>query len=57
MNDMALHCEYSVAEVASLAMLDLRSLNHHLHRNINSSRGYKRPIDMLMERVAGSDEG
>jgi hypothetical protein len=53
MNDMALHCEYSVEDAGSLAMLDLRSLNHHLHRNINSSRGYKRPVDCLIERTTG----
>lgn len=53
MNDMALHCEYSVADAGSLAMLDLLSLNRQLHRNINSSRGYKRPIDSLIERTVG----
>ena len=53
MNDMALHCEYSVAVAGSLVMLDLRSLNHHLHRNINSSRNYQRPIDVLIEQVSG----
>jgi hypothetical protein len=51
MNDMALLCDHAIAQVGDLAIFDFRSLNHHLHRNINSSRNYKRPIDMLIERA------
>ena len=55
MNDMALHCEYSVAQAGSLPVLDVQSLNHHLRRNINSSRNYQRPIDVLIEQVSGQE--
>jgi hypothetical protein len=53
MNDMAFLCEHAIDQVGSLAMIDLQSLNRHLHRNINSSRGYKRPVDSLIERTTG----
>jgi hypothetical protein len=28
------------------------SLNHRLHRNINSARNYERPIDLVIGRTA-----
>lgn len=36
----------------SLARVDTDSLNHRLHRNINSARGYERLIDLVVERSA-----
>jgi hypothetical protein len=52
MNDMAFLCDVAVADAGGLARVDVRSLNHRLHRNINSARGYERPIDIVMSRTA-----
>lgn len=52
MNDMAFLCEHEIVRVGSLTRTDVRSLNRHLHRNINSTRDYERPIDLVMERAA-----
>jgi hypothetical protein len=52
MNDMAFLCEVAVADARSLALIDVASLNHRLHRNINSVRNYKRPIDLVIGRTA-----
>jgi hypothetical protein len=41
MNDMAFLCEVAISDAGGLAHLDLGELNHALHRNINSSRGYR----------------
>ena len=46
MNDMAFICRYAVGEVGGLAYCDLPALNRQLRRNINSARGYARPIDL-----------
>jgi hypothetical protein len=43
MNDMAFLCGVAIRDAGGLAHLDLGELNHALHRNINSSRGYKLP--------------
>ena len=55
MNDMAVLCDHAIVEVGNLARVDIRSLNHHLHRNINSSRKYERPIDKLIERATDQE--
>ncbi|MGH9106152.1 MAG: DUF6933 domain-containing protein [Acidimicrobiales bacterium] len=47
MNDMAFLCENAVAGAGALHELDASSLNRRLHRNINSARGYARPIDLV----------
>ena len=52
MNDMAYLCEDAVARAGSLASTDVPSLNRHLRRNINSTRDYQRPIDLVLERIA-----
>jgi hypothetical protein len=52
MNDMAFLCDVAVADAGSLALVDVASLNHRLHRNINSARNYKRPIDLVIGRIA-----
>ncbi len=49
MNDMAFLCENAVADAGGLAWLDTASLNGLLRRNINSARGYARPIDLARE--------
>lgn len=43
MNDMAFLCEVAISDAGDLAHIDLAELNHALHRNINSSRGYPAP--------------
>jgi hypothetical protein len=52
MNDMAFLCDVAVADAGSLALMDVASLNHRLHRNINSARTYEPPIDLLIARSA-----
>lgn len=52
MNDMAFLCDVAVADAGSLALMDVASLNHRLHRNINSARTYEPPIDLLIARTA-----
>lgn len=52
MNDMAFLCEVAVADAGGLARVDTALLNRRLHRNINSARGYERPIILVMERTA-----
>jgi hypothetical protein len=52
MNDMAMMCEAAVEQGGGLAHMDNRALNSLLRRNINSSRDYQRPIDLLRARFA-----
>ncbi len=52
MNDMAFLAEVSVGQSGGLASLDVRALNRRLRRNINSTRDYRRPIDLVRERLA-----
>lgn len=51
MNDMAVRCEYAVADAGGLAVTDLARLNRSLRRNINSARGYQQPIDFVARRL------
>jgi hypothetical protein len=53
MNDMALLCAVAVAvaDAGSLVLTDLASLNHRLHRNINSARNCYQPIDLVIGRT------
>jgi hypothetical protein len=46
MNDMAVLCAYAIAQEGGLASADTGALNQRLRRNINSTRGYQRPIDL-----------
>jgi hypothetical protein len=52
MNDMGLLCDIAVADAGNLALMDVASLNHRLHRNINSARNYNRPTDLVIGRTA-----
>lgn len=52
MNDMAFLAEVSVGQSGGLASLDVRALNRRLRRTINSARDYRRPIDLVRERLA-----
>lgn len=46
MNDMAVLCAYAIAQEGGLASTDTGALNQRLRRNINSTRGYQRPINL-----------
>lgn len=46
MTDMAHYWQAAVARDGGLAKADLIALNRSLRRNINSTRGYQRPIDL-----------
>ncbi len=52
MNDMAFLAEVAVSQSGGLASLDDRPLNRQLRRTINSARDYRRPIDLVRERLA-----
>lgn len=51
MNDMAVLCEHEIASSDDLRHADLADLNHAPRRNINSPRGYQRPVDLARRRV------
>jgi hypothetical protein len=46
MNDTAFLCETTIGDSGGLARTGLAALNRTLRRNINSARGYQRPIDL-----------
>jgi hypothetical protein len=46
MNDISFICKIAVIESRGLAYCDIAALNQELRRNINSARGYARPIDL-----------
>jgi len=50
MNDLALTCEYAVADAGGLAELDLVGLHRRLQRNIVSARGYVPAVDLVAGR-------
>ncbi len=52
MNDLALLCEYAVADAGGLSQLDLVELHRRLQRNIISARGYVPAADLVAARVA-----
>ncbi len=52
MNDMAFLCGHQIAQSGGLARTDLAELNQSLRRNINSARGYQRPIDLTAQRAS-----
>jgi hypothetical protein len=45
-------CESGRLTSGSLALVDVASLNHRLHQNINSARNYESPINLLIGRAA-----
>jgi hypothetical protein len=51
MNDMAFRCEAAITDAGGLAHIDLGELNHALHRNINSSRGYRPPVELAAQHL------
>jgi hypothetical protein len=54
MNDMAFMCETAVTRFGGLAATDIADLNHAMRRNINSPRGYQPPIELTVQRLAGT---
>ena len=51
MNDMAFLCEVAISDAGGLAHCDLGELNHALHRNITSSRGYRPPVELAAQQL------
>jgi hypothetical protein len=51
MNDMAFHCEVAISVAGGLAHCDLGELNQALHRRINSSRGYRPPVELAAQQL------
>jgi hypothetical protein len=51
MNDMAFLCEVAIAQAGGLAHCDQGELNKALHRNINSSRAYRPPVELAAQRL------
>jgi hypothetical protein len=51
MNDMAFACEVAISDAGGLAHLDPGGLNQALHRNINSSRGYRPPVELAAQQL------
>lgn len=51
MNDMAYLCEHLIGTDRGLKHTDTDALNRSLRRNINSARGYRRPIELTRDRI------
>jgi hypothetical protein len=51
MNDMAFSCEHAIGEAGGVARTDLAELNQALRRNINSARGFCRPIELAARHL------
>ena len=51
MNDMAFLCAEAVTSSGGLSHTDPAALNYALRRNINSARGYQRPIELTASRL------
>jgi hypothetical protein len=51
MNDMVYLAGSLIARAGGLKHANIGSVNRALRRNINSTRGYARPIDLALERV------
>ena len=51
MNDMAFLAGELIARAGGLQRANIGAVNRALRRNINSSRGYARPIDLALEWV------
>lgn len=51
MNDMAFLGEVAISDAGGLAHCDPGELNHALHRNISSSRGYRPPVELAAQQL------
>jgi hypothetical protein len=54
MNDMAFLCQLAITGSGGLAPCDLGGLNQALHRNIDSTCGYRPPVELAAERLERS---
>lgn len=54
MNDMTVLCETAISGSGGLARTDLGALNRSLRRNINSTRGYRPPIELVHDLAVHS---
>ncbi len=52
MNDMTAMCQSAVTNAGGLHKVHLAALSRSLHRNINSARGYQRPVDLAARRAS-----
>ena len=50
MTDMAFLCEAAISHAGGLVNCDLSELNRALHRNINSSRAFRPPVELAAQR-------
>jgi len=50
-DNMAYLCEHIIATNRGLRHTDISALNLSLRRNINSAAGYRRPIELVRDRV------
>ena len=56
MNDMAFLCEVAISHADGLAHCDPVELNQALHRNINSSRAYRPPVELAAQRLVRGNQ-
>jgi hypothetical protein len=56
MNDVAVLCGHAIGTSGGLRQADLADLNRALRRNINSARGYPRPVDLATRRMHRSTD-
>ena len=54
MNDMAVHIDYAVASAGGIRRCDAGAISRHLRRTPYNRDGYLYPIDLVVERAAGS---
>lgn len=52
MSDMTATCQSAVIDAGGLHNVNLAALNRSLHRDINSARGYQRPVDLAARRAS-----
>jgi hypothetical protein len=57
MNDMAFLAGELIARAGGLQRADIDAVNCALRRNINSTRGYARPIDLALEQTSRPPQG
>jgi hypothetical protein len=51
MNDMAFVCAHAVDLAGGFANADIGAINQRLRRNILSTRGYQKPIELTIRRA------
>jgi hypothetical protein len=52
MNEMAVHCDYAVADAGGLSRCDIGALNHRLRRTLHNRGGdYATPLELVAQRL------